>query len=117
MLAGQAGLSPLDVLLMSGVVYAGASQFVAIEMWTPTNLPILSIVIATAIINLRMLLMTATLRPVFDEMPRWRAILSMFLVSDEVWAMTMAQSARGAGSPPSCWGRVPSPGCSGSARR
>jgi predicted branched-subunit amino acid permease len=65
-LAGQAGLSPLEVVLMSGIVYAGSSQFVAITMWSPAGLPIASIVVATAIINLRMLLMTATLRPRFD---------------------------------------------------
>jgi predicted branched-subunit amino acid permease len=79
---------------MSGTVYAGSSQFVAITMWSPAGLPIASIVIATAIINLRMLLMTATLRPLFDRMPRWKALLAMFLVSDEVWAMTMAQTAK-----------------------
>ena len=93
-LAGQAGLTPLEVLLMSGIVYAGASQFVAIDMWSPTSLPIASIVVATAVINLRMLLMTATLRPQFEHLLRWRALLAMFLVSDEVWAMTMAQSAK-----------------------
>lgn len=93
-LAGQAGLTPLEVLLMSGLVYAGSSQFVAITMWSPMGLPLASIVIATAIINLRMLLMTATLRPLFDGVPRWKALLAMFLVSDEVWAMTMAQSAK-----------------------
>jgi 4-azaleucine resistance transporter AzlC len=96
-LAGQAGLSPLEVLLMSGIVYAGASQFVAIDMWSPSGLPIASIVIATAVINLRMLLMTATLRPQFETVPRWRALLAMFLVSDEVWAMTMAAHAKGGG--------------------
>jgi predicted branched-subunit amino acid permease len=93
-LAGQAGMSPLEVLAMSGLVYAGSSQFVALTMWTPGNLPIASIVIAAAIINLRMLLMTATLRPLFEGVPRWRALLAMFFVSDEVWAMTIAQSAK-----------------------
>jgi len=97
-LAGQAGLSVLEVALMSGLVYAGSSQFVALDLWSPRALPVASIIIATAVINLRMLLMTATLRPLFAGTPRWRATLSMFLVSDEVWAMTMAQSAKGAGS-------------------
>jgi 4-azaleucine resistance transporter AzlC len=98
-LAGQAGLTPLEVLLMSSFVYAGSSQFVAVDMWTPGALPILSIVIATAIINLRMMLMTATLGPLFRGVPRWRALPAMFLVSDEVWAMTMAESAKERGSP------------------
>ena len=46
-LAGQAGLSPLEVIAMSGIVYAGSSQFVAIDMWAPAAIPIVSIVIAT----------------------------------------------------------------------
>ena len=96
-LAGQAGLTPLEVLMMSSIVYAGSSQFVAVDMWQPAGLPIASIIIATAIINLRMLLMSATVRPQFEHMPRWRALLAMFLVSDEVWAMTMAERARGGG--------------------
>lgn len=98
-LAGQAGLSPLEVVLMSGIVYAGSSQFVAITVWSPMGLPIASIVVATAIINLRMLLMTATLRPLFEGVPRWKALLSMFLVSDEVWAMTMAQAGKSHSGP------------------
>mgnify|MGYP000141384219 CR=1 FL=1 len=45
-LAGQAGLSVLEVALMSSIVFAGASQFIALEMWATGQLPILSIVIA-----------------------------------------------------------------------
>jgi len=33
-LAAQKGLSLLEATLMSAVVYAGASQFVALEMWS-----------------------------------------------------------------------------------
>lgn len=99
-LAGQAGMSALEVLLMSGFVYAGSSQFVAVTMWSPGALPIIATVIATAVINLRMLLMSATLRPVLGTLPHRRAILATFLVSDEVWAMTMAEAAKsGAGAP------------------
>lgn len=90
-LAGQAGLNPLEVLLMSGLVFAGASQFVALESWTPANLPILAIIITTGIVNLRMLLMTATLRPLTAGLPWWQAAASVYLVADENWAMTMAQ--------------------------
>ncbi|HHY50363.1 MAG TPA: AzlC family ABC transporter permease, partial [Alphaproteobacteria bacterium] len=55
-LAGQAGLSVAEVALMSGLVFAGASQFVALDLWTPGQLPVLSIVLAAGIVNLRMLL-------------------------------------------------------------
>jgi predicted branched-subunit amino acid permease len=38
-LAGQAGLSALEVFLMCGLVFAGASQFVALDMWDGAALP------------------------------------------------------------------------------
>lgn len=97
-LAGQKGLSVLEVLLMSGLVFAGSSQFVALDSWTPGALPVFSIVVATAIVNLRMLLMSATLRPLVADISRPRALAAMFFVSDEQWAMTMAQMRKGTGS-------------------
>ena len=60
LLARKAGLSTLDVTLMSLLVYAGASQFLAIEMilkgmaWFP-------IVMAAFFLNLRHLLMSSNL--------------------------------------------------------
>ena len=97
-LAGQAGVTPLEVFLMSGLVFAGASQFVALESWVPGELPIVSIVITTAIVNLRMLLMTATLRPLTRHLPKWKALLSVYLVADENWAMTMGEVGKGRGT-------------------
>ena len=97
-LAGQAGLSVAEVALMSGLVFAGASQFVALDMWVPGHLPILSIVVATAIVNLRLLLMSATVRPLVGHLPLRRSLPAMFVVSDEQWAMTMAEVRRGGGS-------------------
>jgi predicted branched-subunit amino acid permease len=80
-LAGQAGLTPWEVLLMSGLVFAGASQFVALDSWTPGSLPILGIIVTTAIVNLRMLLMTATLRP-----------LTTFSLA-EIWSVAPAMTS------------------------
>jgi predicted branched-subunit amino acid permease len=97
-LARQAGLSIGEVALMSGLVFAGASQFVALDLWTPGSLPIGAIVFAVMIVNLRLMLMTATLRPLVAHLPPWRAALSMWFVSDENWALTMAEVAKGRGS-------------------
>src|SRR5690242_10838131 len=69
-LAGQAGMTLPEVVLMSGLVFAGASQFVAADLWTPTPpLPVGAIIIATLIVNLRLMLMSATLRPIFAGWP------------------------------------------------
>ncbi|WP_417307659.1 AzlC family ABC transporter permease [Devosia sp.] len=97
-LAGQAGMTALEVLLMSALVFAGASQFVVLDMWTPGSLPIASIIIATAIVNLRVLLMTASLKPLAAHLPLPRALAAMFLVSDENWALTMTEVRNGRGS-------------------
>jgi len=59
-LARQAGLTSLEVGMMSLFVYAGASQFLAIEMISK-GLPTFSIVLATFFINLRHLLMSSNL--------------------------------------------------------
>lgn len=97
-LAGQAGLGVLEVLLMSGLVFAGASQFVAVDMWQASAVPVGAIVVAALIVNLRMMLMSATLRPLARHLPRWKAALAMFFVSDENWALTMGEVAKGRGS-------------------
>ena len=100
MLARGAGLSPLEVVLMSGLVFAGSAQFVALDQWSavPALLPIGPLILAALIVNLRYLLLTATLRPLFPPgRIGWRAI-SMYLVTDENWAMTVGAMARGQGS-------------------
>ncbi|HEV7275583.1 MAG TPA: AzlC family ABC transporter permease [Devosiaceae bacterium] len=97
-LARQAGLSVGEVALMSALVFAGASQFVALDMWAPGALPVGAIVLAVAIVNLRMLLMTATLRPLAIGVPKPRALLAVHFVADENWALTMGELAKGRGS-------------------
>jgi len=62
-LARQAKLSVVDALLMSGLVYAGASQFVALSLWTAIPFPVTTIILTTFIVNMRHLLMGASLRP------------------------------------------------------
>lgn len=97
-LAGQAGMSVLEVFLMCALVFAGASQFVALDMWTPGTLPIASIVIAVFIVNLRMALMSATMRPVLAGEPIWRQLVGIYTISDEQWALTMAEVQKGRGT-------------------
>jgi 4-azaleucine resistance transporter AzlC len=60
LLARNAGLTPSEVGLMSLLVYAGASQFLAIEMIFK-GMTCLPIVLATFFINLRHFLMSSSL--------------------------------------------------------
>lgn len=99
-LARQAGLTVPEAALMSALVFAGTAQFVAVQLWNPDHVPIGALVLGALIVNLRYLLMTATLRPLFAGVPAWRGAASMALVSDEIWAITMGELARGRGSIP-----------------
>ncbi|MGV8855734.1 MAG: AzlC family ABC transporter permease [Devosia sp.] len=99
-LARGAGLSLLEVIMMSGLVFAGSAQFVALNLWTatPSSLPIGPLVIAALIINLRYLLLTATLRPLLPPGRVSRSAWLMFFVSDENWAITMLEMKKGGGT-------------------
>lgn len=54
--ARQAGLSLAEASLMSALVFAGSSQFVAIGIWG-SPVPVFAVVLATLIVNARHLLM------------------------------------------------------------
>lgn len=90
MLARQSGLSTAETGLMSLLVFAGASQFLALQLWADP-LPVLAIVVATAAVNARHLLMGAALAPWFAALPRRTAFASLFFMTDENWGVSMAR--------------------------
>src|SRR5438876_4310813 len=94
-LARQAKLSTMDALLMSGLVYAGASQFVALSLWTAIPFPVTAIILTTFIVNMRHLLMGASLRPWFSRVSPWKVYTSVFFMVDESWALTTSDFAKG----------------------
>lgn len=93
-LARQAGLSLVESFLMSSLVFAGASQFVVLEMWT-SPLPIIAIIFTTFAINLRHILMSAAISPWFFKIPAWKAYSCLFFLNDETWALTIGESTKG----------------------
>jgi 4-azaleucine resistance transporter AzlC len=90
--AAQKGFGPIEMMLMSGVVFAGASQFVALDMWRDP-LPMLAIVATTAMINLRHVMMGAAMQPAMGRFNRVQTPASLFLMADEIWAMAMRRAA------------------------
>jgi hypothetical protein len=63
---------------MSALVLAGAAQLVAVELWE-APLPVVAIVATTLVVDLRYLLMGASLRPWFEELSVPRAYGSVLL--------------------------------------
>ncbi len=84
----QQGLSGLETLLMSGLVFAGAAQFATLELWGET-IPLVPLVAITLAINARHLLMGAAFYPHLRELPTGRRYASLILLSDANWAMAM----------------------------
>ena len=93
-LAAQNDVSWLELLAMNVSVFAGSAQFVMVDMWAP-HLPVLEMVFAVMIINLRYLLIGVSLNPVFQGATLPQKSMIMHLVADENWAVTMAAHRRG----------------------
>src|SRR5438876_10337085 len=98
-LAAQAGLSLGETGLMSGLVFSGTVQFVALGLWT-APLPVATLLIATFLLSLRLVLMGATLRRVIAGISAPRALLVAWFVTDENWALTMSEAAKISDRPP-----------------
>jgi 4-azaleucine resistance transporter AzlC len=95
-LARQAGLSALESTTMSALVFAGSAQFVVVGLWV-SPLPVATLILTTLIVNARHIMMGAVLRPVLDGMARPMAYISLFLMTDESWALTMGEVSKGRG--------------------
>jgi len=86
-LAAGKGLSPFESWLMSATVFAGAAQFVAIEVWRDP-VPWILLTVTALIVNIRHVLMGASLsRHMGGIDRRWHPVM-MFLMADENWAFS-----------------------------
>ncbi|HBT47394.1 MAG TPA: branched-chain amino acid ABC transporter permease [Peptococcaceae bacterium] len=91
-LAREAGLDLFTIVLMSVLVYAGSAQFIAVSLLA-SGAAVLSIVFTVFLVNLRHLLMSASLAPYLRRHhPGLLALLSAE-ITDETFAMAMAHYA------------------------
>ena len=94
LLARQKGLSLLETQSMSLFVFAGASQLIALDLWSvglPGGLPVVSLILTTLIVNLRHVLMGAALSPWLTRLAPGQAFGSLFFMTDESWALTLGR--------------------------
>lgn len=87
LLTREASLTLFEAVLSSGLVFAGSSQFVALDMWSHP-LPITALIFTTFIVNLRHVLMSASLTPWLQGLPPRYNYPLLFLLVDESWALT-----------------------------
>ncbi|MGB3719815.1 MAG: branched-chain amino acid ABC transporter permease [Proteobacteria bacterium] len=93
-LAAQKGLSPLEVGLMSSLVFAGSSQMVAVDIWRdPAPWALLGL--TTLTINLRHVMMGASLSLHLGGFRPWQRLLGVAFLADEIWALAERRAAMG----------------------
>ncbi len=95
--AARKGLGLFDAVLMNALVFAGASQMVAMEIW-PDRLTLASVAVlavVTATVNARMLLMGASLRPWLGALPPWQSYPMLHFLTDPGWLVAMRYRAVG----------------------
>jgi 4-azaleucine resistance transporter AzlC len=91
--ASQKGLSAAEVPLMTGLNFAGGSEFAAVQLWTsPPNLFLIAAV--TLLVNSRYIVMGAALSTFMGHVPRRKALPALAFMSDASWALAFADAKR-----------------------
>lgn len=97
-LSAQKGVTWAEMTAMNVLMFAGSAQFVMVDMWQEP-LSVMAVAMAVFIVNLRYLLIGASLQPVFAGHSLWRKALFMHLVADENWAVTITEHRKNGTDP------------------
>ena len=95
--AAQTSMSLLEATLSSLIVFAGAAQLVALELWREdwTLVSIAGIALIVGTINSRLILMGASLHGWLGQLPRAQLWPSLFFLTDANWILTERYRAEG----------------------
>lgn len=91
------GFSFIEHILFNVFVFAGLSQMVALEVWPAdmTAATVAGLALVVAIVNARMLLFGAGLRPWLGPLPAWQVYPTLHLLTDPGWIVAMRYRAEG----------------------
>jgi 4-azaleucine resistance transporter AzlC len=92
------GIPPLVAMLMSILVFAGASMVASAQLLA-SQAPALLIVLTTLIINLRFMMYSASLRLHFADAPLARRLAVAYLTADNVYGLMLGRFAEHPGDP------------------
>mgnify|MGYP003796352713 CR=1 FL=1 len=87
-IAANTGLNPLQIGLMSLLVYAGSAQFIAVNMLN-IGANTVPIILTTFLVNLRHFLFSATLAPHFRKIRQKFIPIISFFITDESFAVSI----------------------------
>ena len=90
------GLSLLEAMLMSALCYAGSAQLLALGHWA-VPAPVFGAAMAAFVVNLRLTLMGPVISPWLDRVRGWRLWTSLFVMTDQNWALSVTEMQAGRG--------------------
>lgn len=88
-MAIDVGLTGVESVLMSVLIFAGAAQLGALVLFG-AGASLASLLSSTAVISSRHLLYSASFRDDVKHKPRWLRLLIAFVLTDEMFALVMA---------------------------
>jgi len=92
--ATAAGFTLVQATACSALVLAGAGQFIGVAALASSG-NLAAALIATGVVNLRYLLFSATLAPHLKGVPRWHQVLLAHTLTDESFAVNIADARAG----------------------
>jgi 4-azaleucine resistance transporter AzlC len=92
--ASAKGIAPGISVFMSAAVFAGASQFAALDLWH-APLPLATLALTVLAVNARHILLGAALAPWLLQVPTVRRLAALIFMSDANFAYTMTARDRG----------------------
>lgn len=99
--AARKGFTLTETVVMNATVYSGMAQIIVTEGW-PAKLTfsaVAGIVLITAMVCLRFLLIGASLRPWLGGEPAGRVYPTLYLLTEPNWLLTMRYRAEGGSDP------------------
>lgn len=92
--ATERGLDATMATVMSFLVFAGASQFAALEFWT-APVPIIPLLLAVLALNARHVLLGAALHGWMRDLPAGKRYAAMTMMTDANWAYALPLHRQG----------------------
>jgi 4-azaleucine resistance transporter AzlC len=86
----DAGLSFAQTWGLSLIVFAGAAQLAAIDLWRQDAAPLV-VLTTVLVINARMMMYSASLAPWFRDLSRRRKAVSAYVLTDQNYAVSIIQ--------------------------
>ena len=87
-LATDSGLRPVETLLFSLTVFAGASQFSALQLMQEQT-PTVIVLVSALAVNLRVAMYSASLTPFLGGAPLWQRAFAAYLIVDQSYALSV----------------------------